>query len=287
MFDNEPISVGIVNHNIDKKILELCITSILFFSQNLFEIIVVDNGSRTNDWEKTLQHPKIRIIKRKQIKQGASFGSGEGHNVLKNEFKTRYCAFVENDGLLLCDKWDRILIEHLKKENKVIVGCEYPNKPNKVSTGAFVTFSVFDNDKLKERKIDYMPNGIGPNFTYGNDVGWEIMEKIKDKEASKLSFCTLRNKDAKIIKIFGCAEYQFEGLPIFAHFGRGSHRKSFKLLKSEVINLAKSLIYLITFDLEKYLKSKASAIKFLTGGKKKKKWVKLANKLLNGVMTAG
>jgi glycosyltransferase involved in cell wall biosynthesis len=221
-----PISIGMVNHECHPDLVRLSLESVYRRTENLAEVIIVDNGSTGARLialrELVAELPKARLIERQQTKPGASWGQAEGLDLLLSEFRTEYAAFVENDGFLLSDSWDRRLIDYLLDSGKIIIGCEHPGKAPETVTESFTTFSVFQVDALRSADLSFMPNGDGVSFEPGADTGWQLRTKIEENKAAKLPFRSRRLGTNRVFTEVSAGEYDFGEDLIFAHFGRGS-----------------------------------------------------------------
>lgn len=224
------ISIGMVNFNCHPALLELSIASIYCKTDNLVELVVIDNGSTNGNLELLDQladkYGRMRVIRNQQKREGGSFGKGEGLNIVLPLLKAKYSSFFENDGFMIKEHWDTVLTEYLEEKNLLIMGNEYPRKVDQVISEVFTTFSVFKTARLQSLDVDFLPKGDGPNFTLGSDTGWELHEKIPEHLAEQFEFHSGRRGNAKIFTCLGMAEYWVKGEPLFAHFGRGAGHSS-------------------------------------------------------------
>lgn len=251
------VTVGMVNHNC-YGLIELAVKSILAKTDNLEKLIIVDNGSTDGSLDLLPGSPKIEIIRRTQIKHGASNGKGEGLNVVLNMMKTKFGAIVENDGFIFMNHWDTILRKFLDKNNKIIIGTEHFSRPNQVINGQFTYFMFFDNQEFQKYEINFMPKETGINFTLNNDTGWEMYSKIPENLAEKFNVLRCRYNECRIFD-GPHAEYLFQNEVIFAHYGRGSYVKTKKGKDIKIFgkNISKRLrqkFKLYKFELKRWKK---------------------------------
>ena len=109
------LSIIIINFNTSKYTIN-CIESIISNTAKgiAYEIIVIDNNSRNNDFENLAS--KLNEYKFvKLIRNNSNIGFGGGNMVGVKEAKGDFLAFVNNDSLLLNDCFS-IIIEEMKND---------------------------------------------------------------------------------------------------------------------------------------------------------------------------
>jgi len=226
IIENIKIDVGMVNYNCDISILNSSVKSILKKTKYLNKLIICDNGSNKEnlDFLSGLEKlEKIKIIYRKQSIANSSIAKGEGLNNVIKFFETQYGSFVENDGVLIMKDWDEYLINEIESRNLDIIGNEHASKKqDRKINESFTTFSIFKTQSLLKAKINFLPKGVKENFIYGEDTGYQMIEKLDEDKAEILNLKSGRLKETIHFNFDGFAEYQYQNKPIFAHFGRGS-----------------------------------------------------------------
>ena len=112
------ISIIIINYNSSGYTIN-CINSIYKFTKNLsFEIIVIDNKSKTDDLISLENH--LKIVNFKLIKSDVNLGFGGGNNLGYKQAKGKHLAFVNNDAELTKNSLIQLL-KHSQAHPKI--GC--------------------------------------------------------------------------------------------------------------------------------------------------------------------
>ncbi len=109
------LSIIILNYN-NKKIIEICIDSLLKYNDNYkYEIIVVDNQSSDGSYENILKkyNNKIKIIQ--NVKNGCSSGRNLGVSLSTK----KYLMFLDSDQWILHSFWLHNYFEIFEREPDV------------------------------------------------------------------------------------------------------------------------------------------------------------------------
>jgi len=137
-----------LNYNQSKMTLE-CIDSILKSSYRNYKLIVVDNGSRKEEYDYLINNVDSKVLVRK-IEKNCGYVGGVNHGFSEaNEFNPDYFLIMNNDTLL-DEKAIHYLFEAAErnKQNAIVSGKIYHfDKPNILQrTGSFFS----DKNYLKE-----------------------------------------------------------------------------------------------------------------------------------------
>lgn len=206
----------IINYNTTKLTIE-CIDSAKRTFNKDFNIIVVDNGSKTNDTQLILEkYPDVKLIKNKtNLGYAAAINIGVKHSITNN-------LILSNSDIIFTENSIQIIIDKLNSREADIAGPQqiYPNFMWQQSYGTFpgIKLGILDflliniiirnynrkfynykNPRTKPKKVDFIDGGI-------IFVRKDIFEKVGgfdtdfDFYSEETAFCYKAKKlNAKII----------------------------------------------------------------------------------------
>lgn len=105
------VSVIIPVYNTPLEAFQTCISSVLAIGQCLYEVIVVDDGSRMelhtayNNYIDKLGMSMVKLVR--QENKGVSFARNAGIDLATGE----YVLFVDSDDILLCDAFSDVCVD--------------------------------------------------------------------------------------------------------------------------------------------------------------------------------
>jgi len=172
----------------------------------------------------------------------------EGHcinlDILYKNFTSKYCIFADCDIAFLKKDWDKILIEAIEKDKKIIaIGSEYSR--GKYQNFPNVIFSFCKTKELKSLNIDFAKKikkikaskkdcvyfGVEEGEEIFLDTAWDFCYQSKKSgyKGKVLKIVSPRLENTKNQMKFmesgmNGEEFQFENTPILTHVGRSSSR---------------------------------------------------------------
>ncbi|MFA7301085.1 MAG: glycosyltransferase family A protein [Candidatus Shapirobacteria bacterium] len=264
------ISIFIVNFN-TSDFIELSLYALSKLTVNSYKVKIIDNGSKPSDYQKLQQicsrYNNIEIIKNNTTLRG-SIAHGTALNELCQQIDTPYFSILDADALWLKKDWDKILINQLN-ENIKVIGTQAPLGSIKPEDFPLMFAIIFETKTFNKLNIDFRPQ----NIALGQDTGFDIREKYqKAKIGGKIIEMkhTENYKSGPLNKVI-CAEYYLDKnyLQIFAsHFGRGSSTLPVKYMSKNRNSLYN--IPVVSTLLAKY--------KMLN---EKNKWINLCYQIIN------
>lgn len=178
----------------------------------------------------------------------SSYPEGHGINldVLYRNFTSKYCAFVDCDVAFLEKNWDKILIDEIEKDKKLIaIGSEYSFDSGKYQNFPNVIFSFCKTKDLISLNIDFTKNikkiitnkedcvyfGVKEGKEIFLDTAWDFCYKSKKNgyESKVLKIISPRIESTRDKMKFmkegmRGEEFQFDNTPLLTHIGRSSSR---------------------------------------------------------------
>lgn len=259
------ITIVIVNFN-TSDFINMNLYSLFNLTFNDFKVIICDNGSTPKDIENLeqiiIKYKNVELMKRTQSKFG-SLGHGEALNTLIKKIDTPYGVILDADAIFLMKNWDKLLIEQLN-ENIKIIGTPPVKNPIKKTDFPSVYATLFETNAFKSLNIDMRPE----NISKGEDTGWEMRAKFNASnfESKILEVKSTREYKKGPFKKIICAEYYLKNYShIFAsHFGRGATLGNAKY---------RGFIYKIPLLCQTTIK--------LRGQLEKYRWLKVCKKIIN------
>lgn len=226
------LTIGVVNYN-TADFVENLVYCLKRLTHHEFQLLVCDNGSRFLDRRRIRAlanaNDEIQLMFREQT-AGGSQGHGEALNVVMDRFDTEFGAILDADATFLKRGWDRMLIDRLDDEVK-IVGAPHVENPTKPTDFPSVFASVFEVDAFESVDIDMRPD----DPSSGRDTGWEIREKFLEVGFSAECLVPRNTReftDGPFRDVL-CVEYYLSDLDdiIGSHFSRGATYGAAKYFK--------------------------------------------------------
>lgn len=224
----------------DPGLLELMIRSVLRFTYPKPKFIICDNGNNDERIRNAFgEYNNYNIVKNKPNLLGGSNRHGSGLSKIFPLVDTPKTAIVENDCIVLCKGWDDVAFP----DYKMVAA-----KKGELAGQPFyhVCFIVFSTGLLRHDSIiDFRAgqDGNRSNRTYKphEDVGWAIRKKVRADQVQLLDFIDCKLGTGKYFNdTFQSDEFHLNGVPLAAHFGRGSNiegkanRKGFDTPKKQL-----------------------------------------------------
>jgi len=194
----------------EKGLVNYMIDSVLKFTNPTPKIIVSDNGRSRRFLDRYKDNPNITIVDSKPVIKGGSNRHAHGLNIAFVLVETKYTAIVESDCMILSENWAKMndkfkLVVAVKSETEGIPFYHIP-------------FVLFETEAL--RGISFSPK---PGKKFG--IGWEIPNYVSKEEVELLEsrYC-IKGNTRYFDKRFEKKSFELwrDGVPICAHFGRGS-----------------------------------------------------------------
>ena len=145
---------------------------------------------------------------------------------------TPYFAILDADAVWLKKNWDKILINQIDDQIKIIgTQADGPTKPQDFP---LIYAVFFETASFKKLNVDFRPN----NQARHEDTGYKLKEKYLSA-GLKGKVLTMKNtrtfKSGPFHSLIGVCEYylpEFPEFPFTSHFGRGSTLGAAKYYKS-------------------------------------------------------
>lgn len=191
-------------------ILPLMLDSVEIFSPAGIKVILCNTNQ---NFICPYSSKNIEVINFKPRFSGGSNIHGEALNFALSKVKSNRVAVVESDCVLLNHQW--------YKSNR-------PFKFAKKGEGLFhICFMVGQTDRL--RKVDFRPGTdrtrkSGKSYAPGQDVGWRLRDYINTNEVTLMENIDCKTGKGKVFGPgFQSDEIWDNGIPVVAHYGRGSN----------------------------------------------------------------
>lgn len=188
------------------------------------KIIIRDNGS--NVFSRMVLKLFLLFVSKKDIdiyffKQTriGGMGHGEALNFLSDEITSEFGAIFDVDCIPLLKNWDKLLIDSLVDNIKVIgTQASLPKKQD----FPYVFGMVFESAAFKKTKIDFLPGKV-TQFDDTQDTGYKMREIFYSNNfGNSILKKTSKNIDEPFFGI-PSSEYMLANKIIMSHFGRGSN----------------------------------------------------------------
>lgn len=154
MSEKKEISIIIVNYN-NYLLTQRCIESILSNISNIeYEIIILDNCSQNDSYEK-LKQVYLNNINISIIKNNVNVGFGGGNNIAVENSKYDNLLLLNPDIFVLDDSIDKMLNRLLSCDDIGIIGCKLLNEDGTLqySCRRFIPFTKFLLARTPLKKI--------------------------------------------------------------------------------------------------------------------------------------
>lgn len=226
----------------DCGLLDLMIKSVCKFTYPEPNIIICDNGRNKGALNQYNKKNDILIVQNTPLLAGGSNRHGEGLNKIFPLVKTEKTAIIESDCILLYKNWNKLVNYYS------VVAAQ------KAQDTYHICFLIFNTILLKG--IDFCPGEpySRANRTYKphEDVGWKIKNYIKKDQIKHMNFVDCKVGGGRYFnKEFQSDEFWLDGIPLLAHFGRGSNlvgktwKRGFQSINKQLENwkiIAKDII---------------------------------------------
>lgn len=254
------VSIGIVTFKSEKVILD-CLKSI----KKIKNIIIFDNSNDINlKYKIKKKYPKIKFILSKK-----NLGYGEGNNNILKRCKTQYLLVLSPDTILKKNCEKELIKAANKNKNKFSIISPLSNERNYGNFGnkKIIKKNLFQVDfvkgfamllnKKKIKKIGMFDKNI---FLYLEEI--DLCKRLRDK-GEKVFICS----KSKVIHLGAKSSdigFQYEKIRNWhwmwssVYYEKKFYNIFFVYLKYSIkliINLLKSVIYLILFNNKKSLTS--------------------------------
>lgn len=207
------------------------------------KIIVCDNGSNIFSrvvikiYSLLSSNKNITFYFRKQSSSG-SLGHGEALNFLSRKIESDFGAIFDIDCIPLIKNWDKILIDNLN-DNVKIIGTQatFPKKQD----FPYVFGMIFDSVAFKKDEIDFLPGDV-TKFSDTQDTGYRMRDIfLANHFDSFVLKGATKEKNNPFYRI-PSSEYLFKETIVMSHFGRGSNPMGKNMLSLFKIKLIEKLL---------------------------------------------
>jgi len=259
------LSILIINYNSADFVANslFCLQQLTYHP---YQVFVLDNNSRPEDIEKleslSLTYPNLTIIKENTDLTG-SLAHGTALNKLVTKVNTPYFSILDADATWLKKDWDKILINQLTDQIKVIgTQADGTSKPQDFPLMYAI---LFETNSFKKLNIDFRPQSAN------QDTGFDMREKYlsANLQGKVLTMKNTRHfKQGPFHQLIGVGEYYQDNTLFTSHFGRGSSLGSAKYYKSWL-----KWLYRLPYLGAWFIK--------LKGQSEKNKWIAICQQIAN------
>lgn len=196
---------------------DLCVKTIEKFTSSKYKILIINNGP-SDIFTATTKHSVLRF----NSHVIGSDAHGKALNYGFNFVDSELTCIVDSDCAFLYSGWDKQLEAYIKGNVKMVGVMAGAKKIYKGMRTNGANLALFRTKFMKKMRPDFTPDMANNIDTCGK---LSILLNKRGHDIKYIPHVSCHKKPCKIMVGVHCAEYVDNGVPLWAHFGRGSSRQ--------------------------------------------------------------